>query len=88
VVYVIDGPDSGGRFGFAYGTLPNHSEAGEESFEVWLDRGTDQVMYRIHAMSRPRAFLVRLGYPIARYLQARFRRDSVAAMRRAVSGNA
>jgi uncharacterized protein (UPF0548 family) len=83
VVYEIGGPESGGRFGFAYGTLPNHSEAGEESFEVWHDRRTDEVMYRIHAISRPRALLARCGYPIARYLQARFRRDSVAAMTRA-----
>lgn len=88
VVYEIGGPESGSRFGFAYGTLPNHSEAGEEAFEVWHDRGTDQVMYRIHAVSRPRAIMARLGYPFARHLQARFRADSVAAMRRAVSGNA
>jgi uncharacterized protein (UPF0548 family) len=88
VVYEIDDRGHDGRFGFAYGTLPNHAEAGEESFEVWLDRRTDQVMYRIHAVSRPRALLARLGYPIARHLQARFRRDSVVAMTRAVSGNA
>ena len=53
-----------------------------------LDRASGQVIYRIHAISRPRAALARLGYPIARYLQARFRRDSVAAMTRAVAGNA
>ena len=85
IVYEIDGPE---RIGFGYGTLPNHSELGEETFEVWLDRETGQVMYRIHAMSRPRAPLARLGYPVARALQARFRRDSVAAMRRAVASNA
>ena len=88
VVYEIGDAGTGERFGFAYGTLPNHSEAGEESFEVWHDRRSDQVMYRIHAVSRPRAFLARLGYPIVRRLQARFRAESVAAMRRAVSGNA
>jgi len=85
IVYEIDGPD---RFGFGYGTLPNHSESGEETFEVWLDRPTGQVMYRIHAMSRPRAPLARFGYPLARLLQARFRRDSVEAMKRAISDNA
>ena len=88
IVYEIDGGESGARCGFGYGTLPNHSESGEETFEVWLDRPTDQVMYRIHAVSRPRAPLARLGYLFARHLQARFRRDSVEAMRRAMSGNA
>jgi uncharacterized protein (UPF0548 family) len=88
IVYEIDGGESGGRLGFAYGTLPNNSEVGEESFEVWLDPRTGQVMYRIHAVSRPQAVLARLGYPIVRRLQARFRRDSVVAMTRAMSGNA
>ena len=72
-------------FGFAYGTLTNHAECGEEIFEVRLDRGTGEVTYRIRAVSRPRALLARLGYPLTRMLQARFRRDSVAAVRRAVS---
>lgn len=72
-----------GRFGFVYGTLPTHAEMGEEQFEVFLDERTSQVMYRIRATSRPRAALARIGYPIVRLLQARFRRDSVAAMRRA-----
>ena len=60
------GTDAAGRFGFAYGTLTNHAEAGEELFEVWLDARTDQVMYRIRAISRPRAVLARLGYRIVR----------------------
>jgi uncharacterized protein (UPF0548 family) len=88
VVYEVDGEGTEPRFGFAYGTLPNHAEAGEELFEVWLDRGTGEVMYRIRAASHPRAALARVGYPIARLLQARFRRDSVKAMRRAVESRA
>ena len=87
VVYEVGDPRNGGRFGFAYGTLPNHAESGEELFEVWLDAGINQVMYRLRAVSRPRAPLARMGYRIARHLQARFRLDSVAAMRRAVAGN-
>ena len=58
--------------GFAYGTLTNHAEEGEELFEVYLDPRTDEVMHRIRAVSRPGAALTRLGYPIA-LLQARFR---------------
>ncbi len=72
------------RFGFAYGTLTNHAENGEELFEVFLDTQTDDVIYRIRAVSRPQAALARMGYPVVRHLQARFRRDSAAAMRRAV----
>ncbi len=70
--------------GFAYGTLVNHVEQGEEIFEVSLRPETHEVIYRIRAASRPRAVLARLGYPIARLLQARFRRDSGEAMQRAV----
>ena len=71
------------RFGFAYGTLTNHAEAGEEVFEVCLDPETDEVRYRIRATSWPRAMLARVGQPVVRALQARFRRDSAAAMTRA-----
>jgi uncharacterized protein (UPF0548 family) len=78
--------DERARAGFAYGTIVNHAEEGEELFEVFLDPATDEVMYRIAAVSRPRSPLARLGYPIARMLQARFRRDSVAAMTRAIAG--
>jgi len=72
------------QFGFAYGTLTNHAEAGEEIFSVALDASSGDVTYTIRAVSRPRATLARLGYPLARRLQARFRADSLAAMRRAV----
>jgi hypothetical protein len=37
-------------------------------------------MYRIKAISWPRAAAARVGYPIVRLLQARFRRDSAAAL--------
>jgi uncharacterized protein (UPF0548 family) len=75
------------RFGFAYGTLTNHAEAGEELFEVFIDPQTDEVIYRIRATSWPRAALARIGQPIVRVLQARFRRHSAAAMTRATRSN-
>lgn len=84
VVYLTGGRDER-RFGFAYGTLPNHAEAGEELFEVLVDPQTGDVTYRIRATSWAHATLAHLGRPIVRLLQARFRRDSVAAMRRAIS---
>ena len=83
VVYSTSDPRQS-TFGFAYGTLTNHAEGGEEIFEVRLDPATGQVTYRIRAVSRPRAALAQLGYPLTRMLQARFRRDSAAAVRRAV----
>lgn len=70
--------------GFAYGTLTNHAESGEELFEVALDPTSSVVTYRIRAVSSTRAALATLGTPVARALQARFRRDSAAAMKRAV----
>ena len=84
VVYGIGDRQSGSSFGFAYGTLTNHAELGEEIFEVMLEPGSEEVIYRIQAVSKPRASLARIGYPIARYLQERFRRDSTNALRRAI----
>jgi uncharacterized protein (UPF0548 family) len=81
VVYVIDEPD---RFGFAYGTLTEHVELGEERFTVEFHRATGEVWYDILAFSRPGHFLVKLGYPYGRYLQKRFAIGSKAAMTRAV----
>ena len=84
VVYRVGEAEPECRFGFAYGSLSNHAELGEEIFEVTFEPASGDVTYRIHAASRPRAALARVGYPLARLLQARFRRDSVEAMRRAL----
>ena len=76
VVYTID---EARRFGFAYGTLPDHVETGEERFLVeW--RPDDSVWYDILAFSRPRHPLVRLSSPLARRLQKQFARDSLTQM--------
>ncbi len=77
IVYVIDEPT---QFGFAYGTLPGHVEAGEELFLVSKDNN-GSVWYELKAFSRPRHWLAKLAYPIMRRLQARFRRDSAQAMK-------
>jgi uncharacterized protein (UPF0548 family) len=82
IVYVIDEPR---RFGFAYGTLPDHVETGEERFVVeWL--ADDTVWYDLFAFSRPRHVLARIANPAVRSLQSKFRRDSGQAMQRAVAG--
>jgi uncharacterized protein (UPF0548 family) len=84
VLYNVGGD---GRFGFAYGTLTNHAESGEELFDVFLDSETDEVRYRIRATSKPQAALARIGQPIVRALQARFRRDSAAVMKRTIEAD-
>ena len=76
VVYVVD---ESRRFGFAYGTLPDHVERGEERFLIeWLPDNT--VWYDILAFSRPQHPLVKLSSPLARRLQRRFARDSLSRM--------
>jgi uncharacterized protein (UPF0548 family) len=72
------------RFGFAYGTLPDHAERGEERFMVeWLAKD-NSVWYDIVAFSQPAHLFTRAGYPLTRRLQKRFARDSMASMKRAV----
>lgn len=77
VVYTIG---EARRFGFAYGTLPDHVERGEERFLIeWLP--DDSVWYDILAFSRPKHPLVRLSAPLARMLQKQFARDSLNKIR-------
>jgi uncharacterized protein (UPF0548 family) len=83
VLYTTSSPEDPVRYGYVYGTLTNHAESGEELFEVRLDPDTDEVIYRIRAISWPQATLARVGQPVVRLLQARFREHSAAAMRRA-----
>jgi uncharacterized protein (UPF0548 family) len=82
IIHVIDEP---ARFGFAYGTLPDHIESGEERFLIEWDQAGGAVSYDILAFSRPRHLLAKLGYPFVRRQQRRFGRDSAAAMRAAVA---
>ena len=86
IVYTIEETESPQRFGFAYGTLPDHGEMGEERFLVEFCREDQSVYYDILAFSRPRVW-ARVGYPYTRMLQRRFARESKAAMVRAVGGN-
>jgi uncharacterized protein (UPF0548 family) len=80
IVYLIneDGPIR--KFGFAYGTLTNHVERGEERFTIEWHAKDGTAWYDILAFSRPNQFLVRLGYPLARRLQKRFAKESLGTM--------
>ena len=71
------------KYGFAYGTLPDHAAIGEERFSVEFHADDGKVWYDVYAFSRPRP-LARLAFPYSRALQKRFAEDSKKAMKRAV----
>jgi uncharacterized protein (UPF0548 family) len=84
IAYVVEEHGARERYGFAYGTLPDHSERGEERFTIELHRDDNSVWYDIYAFSHPR-LMASLAYPYARMLQRRFARDSMDAMKEAVA---
>jgi uncharacterized protein (UPF0548 family) len=86
IVFLVDEESPLKRFGFAYGTLAEHAESGEERFTIEWNRDDDRVWYDILAFSRPKQMLARLGYPLSRSLQKRFAEGSKAAMVQAVGG--
>jgi uncharacterized protein (UPF0548 family) len=85
IVYLVNETRTVKQFGFAYGTLPEHAESGEERFTVEWREQDDTVWYDILAFSRPHQLLTRLGYPLVRRFQRRFASDSAAAMLRVVT---
>jgi uncharacterized protein (UPF0548 family) len=85
IVYLVDEDGSTKRFGFAYGTLREHAESGEERFSVEWRRDEDEVWYDLLAFSRPRHMAARLAYPLSRKLQANFAKASKLAMLRAAN---
>lgn len=68
IVRVVDEP---GRYGFAYGTLPEHPEEGEERFVVTRDEHDGMVAFEVVAFSRPHDLLTKLGGPVPRAIQTR-----------------
>jgi uncharacterized protein (UPF0548 family) len=84
VVYVVEEEEPHRRFAFAYGTLPEHAESGEERFQVEWNQDDDSVWYDILAFSRPSQLFSRLAHPFVRLKQKQFARDSMQAMKIAV----
>jgi uncharacterized protein (UPF0548 family) len=82
VVYVTSEAD---RRGFAYGTLPQHPEQGEEAFHLVKEGG--RMLFRVTAFSRPRHPLARLGAPVSRIVQVRMNQAYLQVMRSATSGS-
>ena len=84
IVYVVDEQEPIQRYGFAYGTLPDHAETGEERFLVEWDRASWRGLVRHPGVLPPAPLLTWLGYPYVRRVQRRFGRESAAAMLKAV----
>ena len=87
VVYVLEETEPLCRFAFAYGTLPEHAESGEERFQVEWHADDDTVWYDLYAFSRPGQLLSKIAYPYVRRKQKQFARESLAAMQAAVLSN-
>lgn len=87
VVYVVEETEPLCRFGFAYGTLPEHAESGEERFQIEWNTEDDSVWYDLYAFSRPGQLLSKIASPYVRRKQKQFARESLLAMRDAVLKN-
>lgn len=68
------------RNAFAIGTLPAHSEAGEERFTIEWNRQTDAVYYELYAFARAHNWLAKIGFLFVPLFQKRFAADSYKAM--------
>lgn len=85
VVYAEEAATPSRRtFAFAIGTLPMHSERGEERFLVEWDLERDLVRFEIRAYAGAQHWMARLGTPYVRLLQRRFGREAVEAVSRRV----
>ena len=87
VCEIVSVVDEQRQFGFVYATTNDHVEEGVEQFLISHDEGTDEVRYSLKAISRPRAELARIGFPISRAFQHRFARDSHVRITKAVAGS-
>jgi uncharacterized protein (UPF0548 family) len=85
IIYLIDEENENlNRYGFAFGTLPAHSEQGEEKFVVEWDKTSDTVWYELYAFAKPKNWLAKIGFPFVNFLQKRFAAESYQAMLKAV----
>ncbi len=85
VIYVLEEDGEIERYGFAFGTLPGHSEEGEERFTVEWNRADDSVWYELLSFARPHHILARIGFPFVTLFQRKFAADSANAMQKAVT---
>lgn len=86
IIYLIDEKGENlNRFGFAFGTLPEHSEKGEEQFIVEWNKDDDTVWYELYAFAKAENWMAKIGFLYVHYLQKRFAAESYQAMLKAVS---
>jgi len=81
---IMEAVDTETQFGFLYSTTVQHVEEGEETFLLRFNPETGEVSYELEAVSRPRQALAKAAYPVTRYFQRRFARDSHKRMLGAV----
>lgn len=84
VVVVVDEPD---RFGFAYGTLAGHAEAGEEAF-LAEQVAPDELRLTVRVQAGPATLLAKLGTPLVTLLQRAAARRYLAAWSAAIAKEA
>ncbi len=84
IVYVLEESGTVERYGFAFGTLPGHSEKGEERFIAEWHHADDSVWYELVSFARPHHILAKIGFPFVRLFQQKFAEDSGCAMLEAV----
>ena len=82
LVSAVDEPDV---FGYTIGTLPLHSEIGEERFLLERTPGGGG-RFTIRSFSGPSWWLVRLGWPVAAGLVRRFLREATAKVQAEAAG--
>ena len=81
LVYVLEEPT---RFGFAYGTLPDHVLEGEEAFTVERD-DTDLVRFVVSAFFRPRGPIMAAVGPLVFRLDQQLVRRYLRGMQQHVT---
>ncbi len=84
IIYVLEENGEVEKFGFAFGTLPGHSEEGEERFTVEWRHADDSVWYELLAFARPHHILAKIGFPFVGFFQRKFAEDSGRAMLKAI----
>jgi uncharacterized protein (UPF0548 family) len=84
IIYTLEENGAVERRGFGFGTLPAHSEQGEERFTVEWERKSDEVWYEVFAFARPKHLLAKIGASMTRAVQRRFALESARAMVRAI----
>jgi len=85
IIYVLEETGETEKFGFAFGTLPGHSEEGEEKFTVEWRHADDSVWFELLSFARPHDLLAKIGFPFVRYFQRKFAVDCGGAMLKAVN---